>query len=256
MRGAMTAKFGVLGPLQITGPDGRWLRLRGDRQRSLLAMLLFHANQRVPTERLVDALWPDVPPKSYASNLHTYVSRLRERLGPALIDHAGPGYRLRIADTDLDLLVFRAARDRGRAALRDGDPHAAATHLRAALAQWRDRPLADLALPALDPEVARLETERLTLFEDCVEAEFAAGRHAELVGEVQAAVAEHPLRERLVGQLMHALQKSGRRADAPTRRRLAQRLAQRPNRRRRRGRSASSRPRSACSPAAPTPSTS
>ncbi len=214
MPGAMTAKFGVLGPLQITGHDGRWLRLRGDRQRSLLAMLLFNANERVPTERLVDALWPDVPPKSYASNLHTYVSRLRERLGPTLIDHAGPGYRIAVADTDLDLLAFRGASEQGRRALRDGDPHAAARHFRTALAQWRDRPLADVALPALEAEVARLETERLTVFEDWVDAELAVGRHAELLGELEAAVAEHPLRERLVGQLMRALQKSGRQADA------------------------------------------
>jgi DNA-binding SARP family transcriptional activator/tetratricopeptide (TPR) repeat protein len=212
----VTAKFGVLGPLQITGRDGRWLRLRGDRQRSLLAMLLFHANERVPTDRLVDALWPDVPPKSYASNLHTYVSRLRDRLGHALIDHAGPGYRLRVADADLDLLTFRAASESGRAALRDGDAEAAARHLRLALDQWRDRPLADLALPALDAEVARLEIERLTVFEDWVEAELAADRHAELLGELQSAVAANPLRERLVGQLMRALRSAGRQADALT----------------------------------------
>jgi len=216
MPGAMTAKFGVLGPLQVSGHDGRLLRLRGDRQRSLLAMLLFHANQRVPTERLVDALWPEIPPKSYASNLHTYVSRLRERLDGTEIDHAGPGYRLRVADGDLDLLTFRAASRLGRQALRDGAPEAAAVLLRQALAQWRDRPLADLAIPALDAEVARLETERLTVFEDCVEAELAAGRHAELLGELQAAVAEHPLRERLVGQLMRALSGAGRQADALT----------------------------------------
>jgi DNA-binding SARP family transcriptional activator len=189
MRGAMTAKYAVLGPLQITGLDGRGLRLRGDRQRSLLAMLLFHANKQVPIERLVDALWPDVPPKSYASNLHTYVSRLRERLGP--IDNTGRGYRLRVEDDDLDLLVFRREAAMGRAA---HDPRTAAAHLRRALAQWRDQPLADLTLPQLDAEVARLEAERWAAFEDCVEAELAAGRHAELVGELQAAVAEHPLR--------------------------------------------------------------
>lgn len=211
----MTAKFGVLGPLQATGHDGRFVRLRGDRQRSLLAMLLFHANHPVPTDRLVDALWPDLPPKSYASNLHTYVSRLRERLGP-LIDHTGPGYRIEVADADLDLLTFRAASALGREAARHGDPHAAARHFRRALAQWRDHPLADLRLPALDAEVARLETERIAVFEECVEAELAAGRHAELVGELEAAVAANPLRERLVGQLMRALQRSGRQADALT----------------------------------------
>ncbi|MGB3442413.1 MAG: AfsR/SARP family transcriptional regulator [Actinophytocola sp.] len=210
----MTAKFGVLGPLQITGHDGRWLRLRGDRQRALLAMLLFHANERVPAERLVDALWPDIPPKSYASNLHTYVSRLRDRLGDTLIDHAGPGYRLRVADADLDLLTFRTAGESGRAALRRGDAETAARHLRLALDQWRDHPLADLTLPALDAEVARLEIERLTVFEDWVEAELAEGRHAELLGELQSSVAANPLRERLVGQLMRALRGAGRQADA------------------------------------------
>lgn len=205
----MAAKYGVLGPLQITDLDGRWLRLRGDRQRSLLAMLLFHANTQVPTERLVDALWPDLPPKSYASNLHTYVSRLRERLGP--IDNTGRGYRLRVADDDLDLLVFRREAAMGRAT---HDPRAAAEHLRRALAQWRDQPLADLTVPPLHAEVVRLEAERFAVFEDCVEAELAAGKHGDLVGELQAALAQHPLRERLVGLLMTALWRSGRRVEA------------------------------------------
>lgn len=209
----MTARFGVLGPLRAAGRNGEWLRLRGDRQRSLLAMLLFHANAQVSTERLVDALWPDVPPKSYASNLHTYVSRLRERIGPR-IGRAGNGYRLDVDPDDLDLLVFAAEAERGRRAARAGDPAAAARHLRAALAQWRGHPLADLHLPALDADVARLETERLAVFEDCVEAELAAGRDAELIGELQAMVAEHPLRERLTVLLMVALQRSGRRAEA------------------------------------------
>jgi DNA-binding SARP family transcriptional activator/tetratricopeptide (TPR) repeat protein len=205
----MTAKYGVLGPLQITGLDGEGLRLRGERQRSLLAMLLFHANKQVPTERLVDALWPDVPPKSYASNLHTYVSRLRERLGP--IDNTGRGYRMRVDDDDLDLLVFRREAAIGRATT---DPRAAAAHLRRALAQWRDQPLADLTVPPLDAEVARLEAERFAVFEDCVEAELAAGRSADLIGELATAVAEHPLRERLVGLLMTALWRAGRQVEA------------------------------------------
>lgn len=209
-------RFGVLGPLLVADASGQWLRLRGDRLRALLAMLLFHANHHVSTERLVAALWPDTPPKSYASNLQTYVSRLRERIGPARIDHASRGYRLHVDDDDLDLLVFRTEAELGRRSARAGDPAMAATHLRRALAQWRDHPLADLHLPALDPEVARLETERLAVFEDCVDAELAAGRHAELIGELQAAVAEHPLRERLAGQLMIALQRSGRQADALT----------------------------------------
>ncbi len=199
----------MLGPLLVTDSSGQWLRLRGDRQRSLLAMLLFHANTQVPAERLVNALWPDLPPKSYASNLHTYVSRLRERLGP--IEHIGDGYRFTVDTTDLDLLVFRAEADRGR---RADDPAAAAAHLRTALAQWRGHPLDDVHLPALDAEVARLEDERLSVLEDCLDAELAAGRDAELIGELRVAVAENPLRERLTGLLMTAMQRSGRQADA------------------------------------------
>ena len=202
-------KYGVLGPLLVTDSSGQWLRLRGDRQRSLLAMLLFHANTQVPAERLVNALWPDLPPKSYASNLHTYVSRLRERLGP--IEHVGDGYRFAVDTADLDLLVFRAEADRGR---RADDPAAAAAHLRTALAQWRGHPLDDVHLPALDAEVAGLEDERLSVLEDCLDAELAAGRDAELIGELRVAVAENPLRERLTGLLMTAMQRSGRQADA------------------------------------------
>jgi DNA-binding SARP family transcriptional activator/tetratricopeptide (TPR) repeat protein len=201
----------VLGPLLVYDTGGRELRLRGDRQRCLLAMLLFHANEIVPTDRLVDALWPDTPPRSYASNLHTYVSRLRERIQPARIDHTGRGYRLIIDDADLDLLIFKTESELGR---RTTDPSTAATHFRTALAQWRDHPLADLHLPALESEVARLETERVTVFEECVDAELAAGRHTELIGELRAAVAAHPLSERLAGQLMLALRRSGRQADA------------------------------------------
>jgi hypothetical protein len=145
-------RFGVLGPLLVADSDGRWLTLRGDRLRCLLAMLLFHANEFVPAERLVSALWPGVPPKSYSSNLHTYVSRLRERIGPALIDHAGHAYRLRVAEDELDMLIFLGESDLGRRAARTGDPTAAAAHFRRALTQWRDQDLVVLAVPGRLPQ--------------------------------------------------------------------------------------------------------
>lgn len=211
-----TARFGVLGPLQVIDAHGRCLQLRGERQRLLLAMLLFRANRPVPIQRLVAAIWPDEPPKSWASNLHTYISRLRERIGAVRLDRDGAGYRLRVGVDDLDLLSFRAARDRGRHAVQAGDPEASVAHFRRALGQWRDRPLADLHLPALEPELARLEAERDAVFEDCMDAELAAGRHAVLVGELRAALAEQPLNERLAGQLMVALQRCGRLAEALT----------------------------------------
>ncbi|TCO58246.1 DNA-binding SARP family transcriptional activator [Actinocrispum wychmicini] len=177
-------------------------------------MLVFHANRMVTTDGLVGALWAELPPKSYASNLHTYVSRLRARLPGVRIDHAGRGYRLLVATEDVDLLVFREQAAAGRTAARAGQPDRAAVHLRRALALWRGHPLGDMHVPALEADVARLESERLAVFEDCADAELAVGRHVELAAELQAMVVEHPLRERLAGQLMLALRHSGRQAEA------------------------------------------
>jgi DNA-binding SARP family transcriptional activator/tetratricopeptide (TPR) repeat protein len=207
-------KFGVLGPLSVESTGGGWLKLRGDRQRSLLATLLFHANRQVPVDTLVDALWPDVPPKSYTSNLHTYVSRLRERLGGTPIDHTTRGYCLRVRPEDLDLLVFGAEAEAGRRAAATGDPAGAAAHLRRALGQWRGPVLDDVHLPLLAPEVARLEAERQAVLEDRVDAELASGGHTGLIGELQARLGAEPLAERAAAQLMTALQRSGRQAEA------------------------------------------
>lgn len=207
-------KFGVLGPLAIENGRGEGVQLRGERLRSLLAMLLFRANQRVSIPQLVDAIWLDLPPKSYASNLHTYVSRLRERLDGVRIDHTPNGYRLQVPPEDLDLLVFRAEADAGIRAARDGDPGRAAKHLRQALAQWRGQPLSDLRVPQLATEASWLEAERLAAQEECIDAELASGHHAELVGQLQSMLAENPLRERTASQLMCALHHCGQRAQA------------------------------------------
>ncbi|MEV4145286.1 BTAD domain-containing putative transcriptional regulator [Amycolatopsis sp. NPDC049691] len=205
------AHFGVLGPLAVEGPPGHWITLRGDRQRTLLAVLLLNANQHVHVDVLVEALWPERPPKSYASNLHTYLSRLRERIDGLRVDHGPLGYRLYVEPAELDLLVFRAAVEDGR---RAGDAVTASRHYRRALAQWRGPVLAGLHVPRLDADIARLESERLAVFEDCVDAELTAGRHGELTGELQAMITEHPLRERLAAQLMIALHRAGRQADS------------------------------------------
>ncbi|MEU0795203.1 BTAD domain-containing putative transcriptional regulator [Amycolatopsis sp. NPDC005961] len=205
------AHFGVLGPLAVEGPPGRWVALRGDRQRTLLAVLLLNANQHVHVDVLVEALWPERPPKSYASNLHTYLSRLRERIDGLRVEHGPLGYRLSVEPGELDLLVFRSAVADGQ---RAGDALAASGHYRRALAQWRGPVLAGLHVPRLDADVARLESERLAVFEDCVDAELTAGRHGELTGELQAMITEHPLRERLAAQLMIALHRAGRQGDS------------------------------------------
>ncbi len=207
-------RFGVLGPLTIESPPGRDTTPRGDHQRTLLAVLLLNANASVPVGALVETLWPETPPKSYASNLHTYVSRLRARIERLEIERDPHGYRLLVEPADLDLSSFRAAAAAGKAAARAGDPAAAAGHYRRALAEWRGPVLSGLHIPRLDADVARLEAERLAAFEDCVDAELSDGRHGELTGELQAMITEHPLRERPAAQLMIALHRAGRQADA------------------------------------------
>lgn len=205
------AYFAVLGALAIESPPGQWPVLRGARQRTLLAVLLLNANQHVHVDVLVEALWPERPPKSYTSNLHTYLSRLRERIDGLRVEHGPLGYRLRAEPHELDLLAFRAAAAEGK---RAGDAVAASRHYRRALAQWRGPVLAGLPVPRLEADVARLESERLAVFEDCVDAELTAGQHGELTGELQAMITEHPLRERLAAQLMTALHRAGRQGDS------------------------------------------
>ncbi|RSN12068.1 SARP family transcriptional regulator [Streptomyces sp. WAC 05977] len=207
-------RFGVLGPLTIESPPGRRTTPRGEHQRALLAVLLLNANSSVPVDALVETLWPDTPPKSYSSNLHTYVSRLRARFEGLEIEREPHGYRLVVEPADLDLLSFRGAAAAGKAAARAGDPAAAAGHYRRALAEWRGPVLSGLHIPRLDADIARLESERLAAFEDCVDAELSDGRHGELTGELQAMITEHPLRERLAAQLMIALHRAGRQADS------------------------------------------
>ncbi|GGU35461.1 AfsR/SARP family transcriptional regulator [Lentzea flava] len=207
-------KFGVLGPLTVTTSDGVPITVGGARLRTLLAVLLFHAGNPISVGRLVDTVWDGAPPKSHLSNLHTYISRLRDRLDGVRIDHFDGQFCLYLPPDALDLLRFRREAEAGRLAVRGGDPAAAAEHFRAALAQWRDRPLPDLSVPGLEAEITELEATRLNLVEECFAAELATGRGGELVGELQAAVAEHPTRERLCGQLMTALCEAGRQADA------------------------------------------
>ena len=171
------------------------------RQRALLGYLLLRANEVVAQDRLVDALWGESPPASAVTALHGYVSRLRRVLGAGRLETRPPGYVLRVAPDELDLHRFRE--------LLAQDRHGEA------LALWRGPALADLAFEDFaQSEIARLEELRLSALEGRFEHELADGRHAELVGELAAAVRAHPLRERLAGQLMLALYRSGRQAEA------------------------------------------
>lgn len=207
-------RFAVLGPLSVRDADGTAVPVPGERCRAVLAVLLWHANRPVPVSVLTEAVWRGTPPDSATSNLQTYVSRLRRLLPTVTLTHAYGAYRLTVPDDALDVSVYAARVAAGRAALADGDAATAAAALRAALGLWRDRPLVDVDVPLLEPEADALEDDRLTVVEDCMEAELAGGRHADLVGELQALVGKHPLRERLRGQLLRALAASGRTAEA------------------------------------------
>jgi DNA-binding SARP family transcriptional activator/DNA-binding beta-propeller fold protein YncE len=211
-------EYRILGPLEVA-EDDREIALGRGRQRSLLVLLLLHANEVVSSERLIDELWGDAPPPTAAKTVQVYVSQLRKSLrngdaeGPLLT--RGSGYVLRIAPGELDLHRFERALADGRRALDADTPDEAAEALREGLALWRGPPLADFAYePFAQAEIARLEELRLAAIEQRVEADLELGRHAELVGELETLVAEHPLREGLRGQLMLALYRCDRQAEA------------------------------------------
>ena len=208
-------EFRLLGPLEVLY-EGAEVPVRGTRQRELLALLLLHAGQVVSSDRLMDALWGESQPAAGATALRVRVSQLRKALGPAggrLVTRP-PGYALLLEGGELDLQHFERALDRAAAALPD-DPAAAARHAQTALSLWRGAPLADIAYSSYaQAAIARLEELRAAALELRIEAELALGRHAQVVGELQQLVAEHPLRERMWGQLMLALYRDGRQADA------------------------------------------
>jgi DNA-binding SARP family transcriptional activator len=203
-------EFRILGPLEIA-EDGEPLPLAGQKQRGLLALLLLDANRVVSTDRITDALWGEQPPKTAATSLQNFVSQLRKLLGADTLVTRPPGYQLRIEPDQLDLERF--SRLVGEA--RHEPPEDAGAKFRQALALWRGLPLADLAFEQFaQQEIGRLEELRLSVLEDRVEADLEAGRHAELVGELEGLTEAHPLRERLRGHLMLALYRSGRQAEA------------------------------------------
>jgi YVTN family beta-propeller protein len=211
-------EFRILGPLELRLDDVA-LRIAGPRQRALLALLLCNANRVMSRDQLIEELLSDQPADSADRMLRVQLSRLRSALSaadgePRLIAQP-PGYRLRIEAGELDLHEFERLVSEGRAALERSDPGEAAALLGKAESLWRGRPLADLEFePFARLEVRRLEELRLCAVEDRIDAELALGRHAGVCPELEALVGEHPLRDRLRGQLMLALYRCGRQADA------------------------------------------
>ena len=204
-------EFRILGPLEVV-EQGRVLALGGARQRTLLALLLTHANEIVSADRLIDELWGAKPPRTAANALQYHVSQLRKALAPHnAIDTQEPGYVIRVGPDELDLLRFEALVEEAQQVA----PGLAAQRLREALDLWRGPPLADLAHESFaQMEMLRLEELRLSTLERRLDADLALGRFTELVGEIQVLVREHPLRERLRAALMQALYGSGRQAEA------------------------------------------
>jgi DNA-binding SARP family transcriptional activator/class 3 adenylate cyclase len=207
--GAVMPTFGLLGPLQVLGRDGP-LPLGGAKQRALLALLLLNANRVVSRERLIDELWGDDPPETAVTTIQVYVSRLRKVLPADTLETRPPGYLLAADPEAIDLQQFEKLVADARVA----EPERAARQLRDALSLWRGPPLAEFDEPFARIEGGRLEDTRVAALELRIEADLRLGRHSDLVGELEAAIAEHPHRERLRGQLMRALYGSGRQAEA------------------------------------------
>ena len=193
-------EFRILGPLEVL-EDGRQIDVAGAKQRTLLACLLLQPNEVVSSDRLIEALWEDEPPETAPKALQVYVSQLRKALGKERLETRAPGYRLRVEPGELDATRFERL-------VAEGKPQEA-------LALWRGDPLSEFAYQRFaQAEIARVEELRLTSLEQRIEQDLEAGRHAALVSELEALVREHPLRERLRGQLMLALYRSGRQAEA------------------------------------------
>jgi DNA-binding SARP family transcriptional activator/class 3 adenylate cyclase len=217
-----TIDFFLLGPLEARQRE-RPLRLGSIKHRMLLAKLLLHPNQVVSTEELIVAVWGEEPPPTVKQSLQNHVAALRKAIEagngdgpPRTLVTRDPGYLLRIDPERLDLHRFQRLDREGRQALAGGDPARAADLLRQALALWRGPALADVAASAdiAWPELVGVEELQVASTEARIEAELALGRHHELVAELEALVRLHPLREHLHGQLMLALYRSGRQADA------------------------------------------
>ncbi|MFL5937240.1 MAG: BTAD domain-containing putative transcriptional regulator [Gaiellaceae bacterium] len=223
--------FRILGPLEAENESGP-IALRGQKQRSLLALLLIHAGETLSGDRLVDELWGEQPPRTATTSLHNLVVQLRKLLGPDLLLTKPPGYVLRIPPDALDLKVF----ERLVGEARRSTPEESVRLLRDALALWRGPPLADVTYERFaEGEIQRLEELRLEAVQQLFEAQLASGAGAELVAELESLVAAHPLRERLRGQLMLALYRAGRQAQAMDvyhdgRRRLVDELGIEPSR--------------------------
>lgn len=228
----VSIEFRLLGRVEVRR-DGQPVDIGAPKQRAVLASLLLRARRLVPTDQLIDDLWPDHPPTRAAATVQVFISQLRRSLEPdrsrgevaTLLVTASPGYLLDIEPDAVDAHAFAGLVACGRAELDAGDPTRAAETLLRAEGMWRGPALADVPVtPFVRAAAARLSELRLGAAEDRIEAELALGRHAALAAELEQRVHRHPMRERLQAQLMLALYRCGRQADALTAYRVARRV--------------------------------
>ena len=203
-------EFRILGPIEVVDA-GAGLSLGGRNQRTLLALLLLNVDEVVSSDRVIAALWGEAPPRTALTSVHNAVSRLRKLLGPERLVTRPPGYELRLRDDVFDVQRARELADKARAA----EPEERVKLLHEAEQLWRGPPLAGFEYDEFaQTAIAQLDELRLGIVEERIDAELELGDHAHVLGELEALVAEHPQRERLRGQLMLALYRSGRQADA------------------------------------------
>jgi DNA-binding SARP family transcriptional activator len=206
--------FRILGPLEVCHDDCP-IHVGGAKERALLAFLLLHAGEPVPADRLIDELWGASPPATARKSLQVRVASLRRALRDDFLLTRGDAYLIRLEPNQLDVHRFEQLLSDGRDALAAGNPSAALTTLNEALALWHGRALADFAYESFaQPAIARLEELRLRALELRIEAQLELGLHARVIAELDGVVAAHPFRERLRAQLMLALYRDGRQAEA------------------------------------------
>ncbi|SNQ48095.1 DNA-binding transcriptional activator of the SARP family [Frankia canadensis] len=235
------ALFAVLGPLEVWRPSGDQVRIDQRKKRALLLTLLLHADRWTSIEEMRLALWQDSPPRSALGNIKTYLSELRHTLPPppgapadrrhvaavgpgsgVLFRPVGPGriesrpghYRLIVQPDEIDLVRFEQDVERGRAAVRDGSPRRAVGLFERALGWWRGDAFDELPAEVAGTESLRLEESRWAVHEDLIDARLALGEFDEVLPVLRAFTLEFPTRERLWAQLLVALERSGRRAEA------------------------------------------
>lgn len=209
-------RFAVLGPLEVRSDTGKLIDIRRPRQRTLLAVLAMRANEYLPVDWLVGALWGENPPRTAAGVLRTYVWALRRESGLAeLIETRPSGYRLTAAPSQLDVHQFYEFSEQGRLAGDRGDAVQAESCYRQALTLWRAPELRDLvATPLLTAKIAELYGQRRAARDGWVEARLALGHHDDLAGYLRGVLDEDPLNERVWSQLMLALYRGGRQSEA------------------------------------------